>query len=316
MLTIFGVKTFKIYFLNLNCTLRPSDNIILSALNKLYPNRIIEDPKSPEFLFFGEDHSIPHKQYNCVKIYVAQENKMPNFREYDYAMTYLELKDPRNIRLPFYVHGVRPSALVKGQKELDDLLAKKTKFCCFIASNLNLKRTQERVNFFNKLSRYKKVDSGGKVLNNIGYQVGNKKDFLLPYKFNIAFENRCYPGYTSEKIVHAMATRTLPIYWGNPSIQADFNPRSFINVHDYANFDEAIEKIIEIDKDDNLFLKMHQEPYFYGNKPSHFYSEERLMSFLQTIFESPSPKKRSFFYFKDILFNLRKNVERFAVKKG
>ena len=63
------------------------------------------------------------------------------------------------------------------------------------------------MNFFQRLSRRKRVDSGGRAFNNIGGPIpaGSpaKLDFLRAYKFNLAFENASLPGYTTEKIVEA-----------------------------------------------------------------------------------------------------------------
>ena len=64
--------------------------------------------------------------------------------------------------------------------------ATKNKFCCMVVSNSG---GEERNDFFRRLSTYKKIDSGGKFLNNIGYVVENKMRFINEYKFVISFEN-------------------------------------------------------------------------------------------------------------------------------
>ena len=74
-----------------------------------------------------------------------------------------------------------------------------------------------------------------------------KIDFLKPYKFNIAFENRSLPGYTTEKIFEPMLARCLPIYWGNPLINEEFNPRSLLNAADYHDDDALIGKVRELE---------------------------------------------------------------------
>ena len=101
-------------------------------------------------------------------------------------------------------------------------------FCSFLYSN---EKARERIDFFHRLSEVGRVDSGGKVLNNIGYRVEDKLKFYGKYKFSIAFENSQFPGYTTEKILHAFMANTVPIYWGNPLVGNDFNPDSFINCH-------------------------------------------------------------------------------------
>ena len=73
------------------------------------------------------------------------------------------------------------------------------------------------------------------------------------YKFVMAFESTVYPGYVTEKICDVFKSNCIPIYWGHPDIVKDFNPSSFINANDFANFDELIEYIIKVDTDELLY---------------------------------------------------------------
>jgi hypothetical protein len=186
----------------------------------------------------------------------------PDFKECDFSLSfdYPDYKN-RNLRLPL-VRWHHVERLFE-KKQIEKIIGSKTKFCCMVVSNPICK---ERNLFFEKLSSYKKVDSGGKFSNNIGYSVDDKVKFLQDYKFVLAFENSCYPGYTTEKIIAPMFKNSLPVYWGNPNIETDFNPRSFINVHDYKSFDEAIEEIIRVDKDDKAYGKYLEQPWFANNQ--------------------------------------------------
>ena len=67
---------------------------------------------------------------------------------------------------------------VKTAAEIDALIIKKKKFCCFVVSN---SKASKRIDFFHKLSKYKCVDSGGGILNNVGGRVENKLDFIGDY---------------------------------------------------------------------------------------------------------------------------------------
>jgi alpha(1,3/1,4) fucosyltransferase len=91
----------------------------------------------------------------------------------------------------------------------------KRNFCNFVASNGNC---PERNQFVEKLSKYKKVDCGGKWMNNIGYNVSDKRKFQSTYKFSIAFENdayrKGYEWYITEKIMEPMTVNSIPIYKG------------------------------------------------------------------------------------------------------
>jgi len=123
-------------------------------------------------------------------------------------------------------------------------------------------------------------------MNNLGYFVDDKIAFLRNYKFTIAFENSSHPGYTTEKILHPFVANSIPIYWGNPLVAKDFNPKSFINCHDYINFEEVIEKIIEIDTDDDLYQEYLREPVFTGNVENEYINEANILGRFGKIFSN------------------------------
>ena len=78
------------------------------------------------------------------------------------------------------------------------------------------------------------------------------------YKFSLAFENSSTNGYCTEKIIQAFAAGTIPIYWGdkhNPT-GGGINKKSFININDYNDFDNALETIKILDNNDEQYLKM------------------------------------------------------------
>jgi hypothetical protein len=251
----------------------------------------IEICDRPDFLIFADPGQHVHRVHNCVKIYLALEVFMPDFRWCDYAFTCHYLEDPRHLRLPYYVFGRDPKRLLNQGEDFGKILAAKTKFCSFVVSNAKRKKTQKRVEFFHRLSKYKQVDSGGAALNNIGRRIphgaDHKVEFIRPYKFNVAFENGSTPGYTTEKIVDAMEARCVPIYWGNPRIAEEFNPRSFLNYFDFPSEEALIEKIIELDCDDAKYLDYLRQPYFHNNQPNEFYSHERLLDQFGKIFTTP-----------------------------
>jgi len=123
-------------------------------------------------------------------------------------------------------------------------------------------------------------------LNNVGGPVKNKVEFIRDHKFTIAFENSSFPGYTTEKIFEPMLVNSIPLYWGNPLVNRDFNTKSFLNYHDYPNIDAFIEKIIEIDTNRHMYLDMLAQPYFVNNEINEFVKEENILARLNTIIES------------------------------
>ena len=89
----------------------------------------------------------------------------------------------------------------------------RNKFCAAVISN-NFSSDGFRLKFIKELDKYKKVDMGGNVMNNIGKRVKDKIKFLSNYKFSIAMENSEGQGYVSEKILDSFFAGTIPIYYG------------------------------------------------------------------------------------------------------
>lgn len=149
-----------------------------------------------------------------------------------------------------------------------------------LVSNPNSKK---RIRFFHKLSAFKQVDSGGRYLNNVGGPVSNKLEFIKQYKFVFAFENSSYPGYVTEKLIEPCFIGSIPIYWGNPRVELDFNPKRFINYLDYDNEDDLVKRIMEIDGNDELAVQMLSEPIFNGNRFPDSIREENVLQFFDRI---------------------------------
>lgn len=229
-----------------------------------------------------------YMKYDCIRIQMIGENITPDFNIVDYAVgfDYLNFED-RFLRMPIYVYCMKDfeDAATKHLRSDDYFLGKK-QFCNFIYSN-NKWNNKIRNDFFEELSKYKRVDSGGKVLNNIGYNVGNKRQFQENYKFSIAFENSRKNGYTTEKIIQAFSAGTIPIYWGNPLIVKEFNPKAFINVFDYPSIEACINRIAEIDQNNDLYLAMQHESIFIEDSigKQYYDNKKMLVDFLMTIFD-------------------------------
>ena len=85
------------------------------------------------------------------------------------------------------------------------------------------------IKIFNELSKYKRVDMGGRYKNNVG-KIKNKIQFFESYKFSIAMENTEGDGYISEKIIESFLSGTIPIYYG------DYIIDEFINLLSKKNF--------------------------------------------------------------------------------
>jgi hypothetical protein len=251
----------------------------------------IELTTSPDYLLYCFGTQV-HRLYTCTKIYSTPEADLPDFDQCDYAITSRYLDDPRHLRVPQYVVYMKPELLIKQPGDWEAIPRQKTKFCCFMTAYAN-RKTRLRTEFFQKLNRRKKVDSAGRALNNVGYTVPfthqAKREFLLPYKFHIAFENQSVPGYVTEKLVQAMRAGCIPIYYGCPRVAAEFNPKSFLNYHDFPSEEALMDRIMEIDRNDDLYMQYLKEPFFHGNQPSPAYDTKKMLDFFEGIFSSTKP---------------------------
>ena len=113
----------------------------------------------------------------------------------------------------------------------------------------------------------------------------SKLEFQSQSKFTIAFENTSSPGYTTEKILHAFISNTIPIYWGDPEVTKDFNPKAFINCQDFEDFEAVMDRIREVDTDDGLYLSILNESPFVDNNIPEELKKSKLTVFLQNIFD-------------------------------
>jgi hypothetical protein len=199
------------------------------------------------------------------------------------------LDKKNHFRLPLYSFYIDDHKLkntveeVKSKEELREIWSKKKKFCAMVVSN---PRATERIEFFKRLSKLKKVDSGGGVLNNVGGKVKNKLEFINEYKFVISFENEIYDGYTTEKIIEPIFKHCIPIYWGNRLVNKDFNTKRFINYHDFETEEDLFDRLLEIDENPELALEILSEPVFSKERQSYLEERKSVYKCLKILLES------------------------------
>lgn len=252
------MKTIKIKFVDFFKDFNPYKNDFVDILSKRYNIIFSESPDYIIYSCFGYDHL----KYNCIRIFFTGECITPDFNECDYAIGFdrLQFAD-RYIRIPLYMlfqYKKEYLSLIDRRTFTSADLSQKKGFCSFVYSNCFAQ--DKRTGIFEKLSEYKRVDSGGRYKNNIGGAVADKNAFQSKHKFSIAFENTSYVGYTTEKIVEAFFADTIPIYYGNPQIALDFNEKAFINCHNYNSLEEVVKRVKEIDQDEELYLQIINEP--------------------------------------------------------
>ncbi len=267
-------------------------------------------------------------------MFYTGENESPNFNLFDYAIGFDELDfNNRYLRMPLYYDRLHhkaesvndttspyklkdnslyalkkpshhfkenhPNLCAVVNDESDPL---KRGFASFVASNPN---APIRNAFYDALNSIEPVTGGGSVKNTLGYNVKNKNEFLSQYKFNLCFENSQGYGYVTEKIIDAYFSHTIPIYWGSPSVAKDFNPKSFVNVHDFKNFDEAIDYIKYLHTHPNAYLDMlYENPLNTIDGKAYFYqnlSFKKILDFFKTILENDTIyHDNPFIFYRDL----------------
>ena len=249
----YGGGTFDVndnFFVNLLKTHVDSDVVITTV-----------DPyQNPDILFYSVFGQSNGAYRAGRKVFYAGE-PVPHRPNADFNITF-DASTAINARVPLWICYSDDNILSPIRVPHR---SKREKFCLYIASQPGFENNRQT--FVEQLSsQYKRVDCGGKHLNNIGGAIppganaSGKIEHGKQYKFAIAFENKQYPGYVTEKICDAYKSGCIPIYWGTPDIIKDFNPSTFINANDFSDFDALIDHIRRVDCDDELYASYFKEP--------------------------------------------------------
>ena len=271
-------------------TFDPRDNYFTRLLSRRYAVAVCDRPDFLIHSCIGKGRH-DHRRHDCVRIFYTGENVPPDWLSTDWAFTFEHDPHPRHFRLPHWPFYVDPAKLVKpADVDPERLLAAKTRFCGFVVSN---RLCNVRNEFFRRLSRYKPVDSGGKLMNTLGHRVADKQAFLGECRFTIAFENESHPGYTTEKIAEPMLVNSIPIYWGDPLIGRDFDTRSFLSAHDCGSrrtsalLDELVERVVEVDRHPDLLQAMLARPWLRNNRVPRCVDPDAVLDRFTQIVETP-----------------------------
>lgn len=257
------------------------NNFFIHLISSIYDNVLVTSPEDCDFLFFScfGDSNLMNQYQNKKRIFYTGENlrrneylhKLNLMSNCDICLSFDLDEDDKKIRLPLWILQIdwfgkinysNPLFTIHPDKIDDNIYYNKIKrkFCSIVYNG----QSTHRLEAINELSKYKLVDIYGNKYGNIGNGEDKKLDVISEYKFNICFENSIYPGYYTEKPLHAKIAGCVPIYWSDENISVDFNYKAFINLSDFSNMKEMVNFIIEIDKDDFKFNKIKSENLFKG----------------------------------------------------
>ena len=275
--------------------LNPKSNLLWIKNQLRHKFRVKYDKYKPDYLIFdvfGGNHM--NKEYeNSIKIAIFTENKIPDFNETDYAISHSHINYlDRYFKYPAFL-----SYNIKAMKKLREKALNspmRIKFCAAVISN-NICSDGFRLKFIDELNKYKKIDMGGRFLNNVGGPVENKIEFLSSYKFSIAMENSEGDGYLSEKIVDSLVSGTIPIYYGDYTIDEYINPKSLILIRNEKDIKEKIEYIKEIDNNNEKYLNILKENILIYENIDYIIEKEKAQ-FIYHIFEQEKLKARRIYF--------------------
>ena len=257
---------------------------IHGIMSKRYKVKILYDNNTqikPDYIIyscFGNSY----KKYNCTKIYYTYENTVPDFNEchYSIGLRFLSHPDKRYFRNPINLNYYIEMGNLYNISVSMGFNITNRKFCAWLISNGSCKTRNE---FYEMLSKYKIIDSGGGFNNNIGFKVRKKMNFFKNYKFAIVFENSKYLGYCTEKLTDALKSGAIPIYWGDDSILDIFNDKSYIHIRNESEFEEKIKYIIKIDRNDTLYNEIIHEKIIVNESKAN--NMKQFKYFLYSIFD-------------------------------
>jgi alpha(1,3/1,4) fucosyltransferase len=272
------VVRLRIAFLDMWADFKPNYNAFTGLLESLGFTYEVNQTDPTLILFgpFGSDNTAARFQH-VPKIFYTGEN-LPPVERSDVVLNVGFRRDVRDkyLRLPNWMTELNwfsqdPKLVVNPQPQplesLNPVVTKgRTKFCAFVASNPN---SVQRNSLYHTVSRYKKIDSAGSVFPNMdklpcgpggaGGQ-SSKIEFYKDYKFVLTCENSSTPGYVTEKLLHAKMAGCVPIYWGDPLVAQEFNPKSFINASAFDSAEDLLARIKQLDENEDEWLSVAAEP--------------------------------------------------------
>lgn len=236
---------------------------------------------------------------DAVRIAFIGENVRPDFNLSDYAFGYdwMTFGD-RYHRAPNYVLYAAFRDLERGRAPVAGPPFAARRFCNFLYSNGDGHPLRDEI--FDRLAAIGPVDSAGRHRRNVepiavaAYQGDWDRAAVAwqsGYKFSISVENSSTPGYSTEKLVHALAAGTIPVYFGDPLIGRVFNPERFIDVGTIG-LDAAVERVRELATDEAAFVEVLSRPVFRDGRVPPELTETGLLDAFGAIFGQPKEQAR------------------------
>jgi len=296
-------QEIRVDFVDFWPSFHKKDNFFYHLLETEY--RVTLDSEDPDIVFgsygFGPELEIrKFEKKRCLKVYYTGESDSPRGKPYDLNITQRrDVQDEKHFRLPLWaffcswfnenplVHQRDPSYLVpvksldKKKIDIEAIRDSKQKFCSFLYADL----TSERDKWYRALNSVSHVESSGKAHNNTGGSLMGRGDqvfkiaYLSDFLFTLAIENCEVNGYLTEKMIHPMASNSIPIYWGDPGFHFDFNPAAVIDARSLG-VEGTLDEVRHLCSSKNAWIEKMSQPWFLNS--DHERMPMNLMSFINS----------------------------------
>ena len=285
------VKPLVLLFTDMWENFKADYNFFTLLLTQANPSIVVEYydenslPKGlvPNAILFGPFGESWKKYPSIPKIHFTGENTDPIIEKslmLNLGFGHADMVNESYLRFPLWILEIdwfncdknrivnpKPIPLEMCTKVRYEELGRKKKFCAFVVSNPT---NEIRNKAFMWLNEYKKVDSAGRLYNNMGSDLFaglgggggelQKVEFLKDYKYCLCYENNSSQGYVTEKLLHAKAAGCIPIYWGDPKVERDFDTKSLIDARNIKTKEDLISLVKSVEEDDKLYLSMYEKP--------------------------------------------------------
>lgn len=230
----------------------PNQNPFVSVMRQRHDVDVVKTADA-DLLIYSK-HGQEHRSFVGTKVFYTAENQRPNWRHADYCIGFDLEPHPRYLRLPYFALEAISDHDV-GWTRSDQPAWEDREFCAFVYSHPG---PPERRALFDALSTYRPVTSPARFLQNtvapelaprVGSWRPSKLRYLERFRFVIACENSAHPGYTTEKLYDALIAGAIPIYWGNPAVNLDFDTSAFIDASAMSDFAQLVEVVRGLDAD-------------------------------------------------------------------
>jgi hypothetical protein len=256
-----------------------NDNFLVDALSANFEVEVADDAEVCIYSVFGRTH----ETFRGLKIQISGEATSPNWRWTDYSIGFEHRYGDRYLRYPNWCWGIDTRPLLQPLGELRGNHSRE--FCLFLVGN---PKQSIRNAFFTELSRHRFVTSPGAVFHNAESIDSSdsvdmrqaKLSAMRNFSFNIAMENSQLPGYSTEKISEAFFGGAIPIYWGDPLVNVNFDRRTFLNLASFPSIIELVERVLELDENEQLLEPMLSVAPLHRHTYEEIARPERLEEFL------------------------------------